>query len=77
MNNSENFTGPVNSGNSEEYRIIDLAEKIIDLTNSKNKIIFKLLPQNDPRKRKPDITLAKVKLNWEPKVLVEEGLKKQ
>ncbi|WP_163329262.1 UDP-glucuronic acid decarboxylase family protein [Desulfurobacterium thermolithotrophum] len=76
MNNSDNFTGPVNLGNPEEYRIIDLAEKIIDLSNSKSKIIFKPLPQDDPKRRRPDITLAKEKLNWEPKVPVEEGLKR-
>ena len=76
MNSPDDFTGPVNLGNPEEYRIIDLAEKIIDLTGSKSKIKFKPLPEDDPKKRKPDITLAKEKLNWEPKVPVEEGLKK-
>jgi UDP-glucuronate decarboxylase len=76
MNNTENFTGPVNLGNPEEYRIIDLAEKIIELSNSKSKIVFKPLPQDDPKRRRPDITLTKEKLNWEPKVPVEEGLKK-
>ena len=76
MNSPDDFTGPVNLGNPEEYRIIDLAEKIIDLTNSKSKIVFKPLPQDDPRRRRPDITLAKEKLNWEPTTKVEEGLKR-
>lgn len=76
MNSPDDFTGPVNLGNPEEYRIIDLAEKIIDLTGSKSKIVFKPLPQDDPKKRRPDITLAKEKLGWKPKVPVDEGLKK-
>ncbi len=76
MNSSDDFTGPVNLGNPEEYRIIDLAKKIIDLTGSRSKIVFKPLPQDDPKRRRPDITLAKEKLGWEPRTPLEEGLKK-
>ena len=76
MNSPDDFTGPVNLGNPEEYRIIDLAKKIIDLTGSRSKIVFKPLPQDDPKRRRPDITLAKEKLGWEPKTPLEEGLKK-
>jgi len=74
MNADNSFIGPVNIGNPEEYTIIELAEKIIHLTHSKSKIIFHPLPQDDPMQRCPDITLAKKKLNWEPKVKLEEGL---
>jgi UDP-glucuronate decarboxylase len=70
------FKGPVNVGNPEEYTILELAEKIIALTNSKSKITFDTLPQDDPTQRKPDITLAKKELRWEPKVSVDDGLKK-
>ncbi len=76
MNSPDDFTGPVNLGNPEEYRIIDLAQKIIDLTGSRNKIVFKPLPQDDPKRRCPDITLAREKLGWEPRTPLEEGLKK-
>jgi UDP-glucuronate decarboxylase len=75
MNTPDNFTGPVNLGNPEEYRIVDLAEKIIRLTQSKSKIVFKKLPEDDPLQRKPDIELAKTKLQWQPKMQLEEGLK--
>lgn len=74
MNN--NFQGPVNLGNPSERTILELAELIIKLTNSNSKIIHKPLPSDDPTKRKPDILLAKKELNWEPKVSIEEGLKK-
>ena len=75
MNTPDDFTGPVNLGNPEEYRIVDLAEKIIRLTRSKSKIVFKKLPEDDPLQRKPDIELAKTKLQWQPKMQLEEGLK--
>jgi UDP-glucuronate decarboxylase len=75
MNTPDDFTGPVNLGNPEEYRIVDLAEKIIRLTQSKSKIVFKKLPEDDPLQRKPDIELAKTKLQWQPKMQLEEGLK--
>ncbi|MFH1327750.1 MAG: SDR family NAD-dependent epimerase/dehydratase, partial [Candidatus Bathyarchaeota archaeon] len=76
MDGPDDFIGPVNLGNPDEFSIMKLAEKIITLTGSKSKIIFKPLPQDDPRQRKPDITLAKEKLNWEPETGLEEGLKK-
>jgi len=66
--------GPINLGSPDEYRILDLAKKIISLTNSKSKINFRPLPKDDPTRRKPDITLAKKKLGWKPKVNLEEGL---
>lgn len=74
--NSENFTGPVNIGNPEEYTILELAKKIIAMTDSKSKIAYKPLPSDDPTQRKPDITLAGEKLGWKPMVSVDEGLKR-
>jgi UDP-glucuronate decarboxylase len=74
--NSENFIGPVNIGNPEEFTILDLAKKIISMTGSKSKIVNKPLPSDDPTQRKPDITLARNKLGWEPKVSVAEGLQR-
>ena len=76
MNTEKGFTGPVNLGNPCEFSILELAKIIIDLTNSKSKLIFNDLPQDDPKQRQPDITLAKDKLNWEPKIQLEEGLPK-
>lgn len=76
MNTEDSFLGPVNIGNPEEYQIIELARKIIDMTGSRSKLEFKPLPADDPRKRKPDISLARKKLGWEPTVPLELGLKK-
>ncbi|CAM1357995.1 NAD-dependent dehydratase [Tenacibaculum sediminilitoris] len=77
MHTDEKFTGPVNIGNPLEYSMLQLAEEVIKLTNSSSKIIFKPLPEDDPMKRKPDISLAKKVLNnWEPVVGLEEGLTK-
>jgi UDP-glucuronate decarboxylase len=76
MNSRDGFTGPVNIGNPGEYTMLDLAEKIIDLTGSNSKLKFMALPQDDPMQRKPDIELAKRELNWEPTVGLDEGLKK-
>lgn len=76
MMNIENFIGPVNLGNPIEMPVIDFAKIIIKATNSKSKIIFKELPKDDPVKRQPDISLAKEKLNWQPKYNLEDGLKK-
>lgn len=76
MNSSDEFLGPVNIGNPEEYTMLELAENIISLTNSKSKISYKPLPSDDPTKRKPNIELAKATLNWCPKVHVKEGLKR-
>jgi Nucleoside-diphosphate-sugar epimerases len=74
MNSPKGFTGPVNLGNPSEVSILELAEMILKLTKSKSKIVFKPLPQDDPKQRQPDITLAKSQLNWEPKVPLQEGL---
>jgi UDP-glucuronate decarboxylase len=76
MNSSGNFTGPVNLGNSDEVSILKLAEKIIEFTGSNSEIIFKPLPADDPKQRQPVITLAKEKLGWAPRTLLEEGLLK-
>ena len=76
MNTREEFTGPVNLGNPVEFTIMELAEKVIQLTNSKSKIVRMPLPPDDPTQRQPDISLAKRELNWEPKIPLEEGLKK-
>lgn len=76
MMSQNDFIGPVNLGNPEEYTVIELAKKIIKMTGSSSKIVFKPLPENDPTRRRPDISLAKEKLNWQPTVLVDEGLKK-
>ena len=76
MNAPDDFIGPVNLGNPAEYTMMELAGKILELTNSKSKIVFKPLPEDDPVRRKPDISLAKEKLSWEPHVSLEEGLKK-
>ncbi|MCX7953694.1 MAG: SDR family oxidoreductase [Bacteroidales bacterium] len=76
MNETDDtFTGPINIGNPEEFKIIELAELVLKLTKSKSKIIFKPLPEDDPMQRKPDTTLAKQIINWQPKVPLEEGLK--
>jgi len=74
MNTDDSFTGPVNIGNPQEYTVLELANKVIDLTGSKSKIVFCPLPFDDPKKRKPDITLAKKELDWSPKVDVDDGL---
>ncbi len=76
QNNKENFIGPVNLGNPSERSILEFAQMILRLTNSKSKIVYKALPSDDPIRRRPDITLAKEKLNWEPKIGIEEGLMK-
>lgn len=76
INSPSDFLGPVNIGNPGEFTMIELAEKIIALTSSKSKIVFKPLPFDDPKQRMPDISLAKEKLKWEPKIQLEEGLKK-
>lgn len=76
MMNTENFIGPVNLGNPKEFTILELAKLTKELTNSNSEIIFKDLPKDDPKQRRPDITLAKKQLNWEPKTELKEGLKK-
>ena len=76
MATDDTFTGPINIGNPDEFKIIELAEKIIGLTNSKSKIVYQPLPSDDPLMRQPDITLAKKRLDWEPKVKLDQGLEK-
>lgn len=76
MNSREDFHGPVNIGNPGEYSIKELAEIIIDMTNSTSKTVFRPLPQDDPIQRRPDISLAKHELRWEPKIDLQEGLSK-
>lgn len=76
MDASDDFIGPVNLGNPHEFTILDLAKKIIEMTNSKSNIVYNPLPQDDPLQRKPDINLAKEKLKWQPNVKLEEGLVK-
>ena len=77
MDNEDGFIGPVNLGNPDEFTVKELSELILEkIPGSKSKIAYKELPKNDPRQRRPDISLAKKKLNWEPKVKLEEGLKK-
>lgn len=75
MDSRDDFTGPVNLGNPNEFTIRELAEKVISLTKSKSKIIYKALPQDDPVQRQPDIRLAKKRLKWQPAVSLEDGLK--
>ena len=75
MNTSSDITGPFNLGNPSEFTIHELAEKVISLTNSSSKVIYKELPQNDPKRRKPNISKAKSLLNWEPLTDLETGLK--
>ena len=77
MNTSDDFNGPVNLGNPGEFSMLELAHEVIRLTGSKSKIVFEPLPQDDPKQRKPDISLAFEKLDgWQPTVKLEEGLKK-
>ncbi|MDR1700992.1 MAG: SDR family oxidoreductase [Lachnoclostridium sp.] len=75
MDSPDSFTGPVNIGNPQEFSMLELAEKVIILTQSKSKIIYQPLPADDPRQRKPDITLAKETLKWTPKISLQDGLK--
>jgi len=76
MATSDDFTGPVNTGSIFEFTILQLAEKVIEMTGSKSVIEWRELPQDDPIQRQPDISLAKEKLGWEPKISLEEGLVK-
>lgn len=76
MGTPDNFTGPVNLGNLIEFTMLELAKKVIDLTGSKSGIVFKPLPNDDPRQRKPDISLAKEELDWSPNIELDEGLRR-
>jgi UDP-glucuronate decarboxylase len=75
MASDAEFTGPVNIGNPGEFTMLDLAEKVISLTGSRSKLVFKPLPSDDPKQRQPDIELAQQMLDWQPKVSLEDGLK--
>ena len=74
MATGDDFTGPVNLGNPGEFTMLELAEKVIQKIGGKSKIVFRPLPSDDPKMRRPDITVAKQKLDWEPKVSLDEGL---
>ena len=76
MATEDSFIGPVNTGNPGEFTMLELANLVLELTGSKSKLIFFPLPSDDPKQRKPDITLAKEKLDWEPKVQLKDGLVK-
>jgi UDP-glucuronate decarboxylase len=75
MESDKEITGPINMGNPNEFTILELAELVLKLTSSQSKIIFKALPEDDPKQRQPNISLAKDKLDWEPRVSLEDGLK--
>lgn len=74
MNTEDDFIGPVNIGNPNEFTILELAKRVVELTGSCSKIVFNPLPHDDPKQRQPDITLAKEKLDWKPTVELNEGL---
>ncbi len=76
MNGPDDFIGPVNLGNPDEFTMLELAQKVIALTGSKSKLVYKAMPADDPTQRQPDITLAKSKLGWQPTIKLDEGLKK-
>jgi len=76
MNAPDDFIGPVNLGNPGEFTILELAQKITGMVNSKSEIVYKPLPEDDPERRRPDISLAQEKLSWQPSIPLEEGLKK-
>jgi len=76
MDSSDEFSGPVNLGNPHEFTMLELAQKVIELTNSKSKIVYNDLPQDDPMQRQPDISLAYKELAWKPSIQLEDGLKK-
>lgn len=76
MMKADKITGPVNLGNPEEYSMLELAQMVLELTNSKSKLVYKPLPSDDPRQRKPDITIATEKLGWKPQIKVRDGITK-
>ena len=76
MDREDDFTGPINIGNPNEFPVLELAERVIRMTGSTSKIVFKPLPTDDPKQRQPDIKLAKEKLGWQPTVELEDGLKR-
>ena len=76
MNTSAEFVGPMNIGNPDEFTMLELAEKVLTLTGSRSKLVFRPLPADDPKQRRPDITLAKSSIHWEPKVALDDGLRR-
>jgi len=74
MDTPDDFTGPVNLGNPGEFTMLELAEKVLQKIGGKSKIVYRPLPSDDPKMRRPDITVAKRELGWEPKVTLDEGL---
>ena len=74
MHSPDDFVGPVNMGNPHERSILEIAGLIVDMTNSQSELTFKPLPKNDPVRRRPDISLAKERLHWEPRISLENGL---
>jgi UDP-glucuronate decarboxylase len=76
MNTGDDFIGPVNIGNPNEFTILQLADSVLRLTGSKSKLVFQPLPEDDPMQRQPNISVARKVLGWEPKVQLEEGLVK-
>ena len=75
MESDREFTGPVNVGNPAEFTMLELAEQVLRIVGGSSKLVFKPLPQDDPKQRQPNIGLAKEKLGWQPKVSLEDGLK--
>jgi len=75
MMKTENFTGPVNTGNPDEFTVIELAEKVLEMTNSVSEIVKVDAREDDPIRRKPDISLAKQRLSWQPEITLQEGLR--
>jgi UDP-glucuronate decarboxylase len=76
MESADDVTGPINLGNPAEFSILELAQRVMQFTKSKSKLVFEPLPEDDPKQRQPDIRLAKEKLGWSPKVQLDEGLQK-
>jgi len=76
METDHGFTGPVNLGNPGEFSMLELAETVLELTGSKSKLVFQDLPEDDPKQRQPDISIAKKELGWQPSIPLKEGLEK-
>jgi UDP-glucuronate decarboxylase len=76
MDTEHGFTGPVNLGNPGEFSMLELAETVLELTGSKSKLVFQDLPEDDPKQRQPDISIAKKELGWQPSIPLKEGLEK-
>jgi UDP-glucuronate decarboxylase len=75
METGPELPGPVNIGNPREFTMLELAERVLSLTGGTSRLVFQPLPEDDPKQRQPDITLARDKLGWEPKVSLDDGLK--